>query len=45
MLFLEDTREEMERGLFDRLEMESGFFVSLGSPPTGLPGSRKHHHQ
>ena len=38
MLFCEDTSDEMERGLLERLEMDRGFFVSLGSPPTGLPG-------
>ena len=38
MLFLEDTREEMDKGLFERLDIERGFFVSRGSPPTGRPG-------
>ena len=38
MLFLEDTKDEMDNGLLDRLDMDRGFFVSLGSPPTGLPG-------
>ena len=37
MLFLEDTREEMDKGLFERLDIERGFFVSRGSPPTGRP--------
>jgi hypothetical protein len=37
MLFCEDTSDEMERGLLERFEMDRGFFVSLGSPPTGRP--------
>ena len=43
MLFWEDTSDEMERGLLERLEMDRGFFVSLGSPPTGLPRSGEEH--
>ena len=43
MLFCEDTSDEMERGLLERFEMERGFFVSLGSPPTGLPGRGEEH--
>ena len=38
MLFLEEIRDDMDNGLLERLDMDSGFFVSLGSPPTGLPG-------
>ena len=43
MLFCEDTSDEMERGLLERFEMDRGFFVSLGSPPTGLPGRGEGH--
>ena len=43
MLFCEDTSDEMERGLLERFEMDRGFFVSLGSPPTGLPGRGEEH--
>ena len=45
MLFCEDTSDEMERGLLERLEMDRGFFVSLGSPPTGLPGRGEEHNK
>ena len=41
MLSLDDTRDEMAKGLLERLDMERGFLVSLGSPPTGLPGKRQ----
>ena len=43
MLFCEDTSDEIERGLLERFEMDRGFFVSLGSPPTGRPGSGEEH--